>query len=160
VLRPYLVRQREVDTAIVDALHEIALTLEGRVERLERSGQLIAAVAKRASSGGGAVAALAAAVDDLGPRLERLESEGLRPGTLNLEDVLDTDTAIGSFWLDSADTLITPLVREHDRGSRTSRRSSGARCGRERPSSTSAPTLAIPGRRLRAHRARALLRQR
>lgn len=113
LLRPYLVRQREVDTAIVDAIHEIADVFEGRIERLERSGQLVAAVAKGAPSGGGAVAALAAAVDELGARVERLESEGLRPGALNLADVLDTNTAVGSFWLDGLDTLITPLIREH-----------------------------------------------
>lgn len=143
LLRPYLVRQREVDTAIVDAIHEIADVFEGRIERLERSGQLVAAVAKGAPSGDGAVAALAAAVDELGARVERLESEGLRPGALNLADVLDTNTAVGSFWLDGLDTLITPLIREHHSWEGDVVASSGARCGRERPSSTSAPTSAI-----------------
>jgi FkbM family methyltransferase len=85
LLRPYAVRQREFDSALLEA---------------------VARVANDGSNRRGPSPRPAAQLE---PRSERLRAlAGALPG-----DVVEARTAVGTLWLDATDTLITPLIREH-----------------------------------------------
>ena len=85
VLRPYAVRQREFDAALLDA---VTRATEGASDDAEQPSR---------------------AAPPRAPAAERLRAlAGPLP-----EDVVEAETAIGTLWLDATDTLITPLIREH-----------------------------------------------
>jgi FkbM family methyltransferase len=85
VLRPYAVRQREFDSALLDA---VTRATEGVGENIEQPSR---------------------AAPPPEPAAERLRAlAGALP-----EGVVEAETAIGTLWLDASDTLITPLIQEH-----------------------------------------------
>lgn len=85
MLKPYAVRQREFDAALLDA---VARASEGTVAHAYGATR-------------------AAPLPE--PEVARLQALG---GPLP-DDVVEAETAIGPLWLDATDTLITPLIREH-----------------------------------------------
>jgi FkbM family methyltransferase len=92
-LRPYAIRQREVDAALLAGARELA----------------------------GELAALRASVDELRARLGMAEAgvRTARPlalsGPLDGTSLVEAETDVGTLWLDRADTLLTPEILEHGR---------------------------------------------
>lgn len=121
-LKPYALRQRQLDQAIVAALRDQA----GSVEELERQVRDVSDAARDASAGLGTAVAgtneltarvdrLAELVVGLGHRMETLEAAIDLPdaGILDGEAMMELDTLAGILWYHKDDPLIAPAVKRH-----------------------------------------------